>query len=103
VENENGEEQNEQENETKKEDEWKPFIPEVPSKICWADYSSPDTFWLSMDDYDAGYLYECRFLDDSQKGKIAPEKLGEPVRAIPVFKSDLTHEEDVPLTFKLFK
>lgn len=36
------------------EDKWKPYYPETPSKICWALYSSPDTFWVSMDAYDAG-------------------------------------------------
>ncbi len=35
-------------------DEWKPFIPEVASRVCWAVYSSADTFWVSMDGYDAG-------------------------------------------------
>ncbi|CAF0711556.1 unnamed protein product [Brachionus calyciflorus] len=81
-----------------KEDEWKPYIPETPSKICWALYSSPDTFWLSMDAYDAGYLYECKFLDEAQKAKMSPEKIDEPLRGVPVIKSDLTHAEDIPLT-----
>ncbi len=49
------------EEEKKKEvvDDWKPFIPEVASKVCWAVYSSPDTFWLSMDAYDAGEVFFC--------------------------------------------
>jgi hypothetical protein len=84
-------------------DEWKPYIPEYPSKIHWATYSSPDSFWLSMDDYDAGYLYECKFIDDVQKSKISPDKVDEPFRAVPVVKSDLTHSEDIPLTSMIFK
>lgn len=86
-----------------KEDEWKPYIPEIPSKICWAVYSSPDTFWLSMDDYDAGYLYECKFLTDAEKTRITTEKIDEPFGSVAVFKSDLTHNEDVPLTYLAFK
>ncbi|CAF1540982.1 unnamed protein product, partial [Adineta steineri] len=44
----------------KEEDDWKPYIPETPSAALFAVYTSPDTFWLSMDDYDAGYLYHCQ-------------------------------------------
>ncbi|CAF5035285.1 unnamed protein product, partial [Rotaria socialis] len=50
-----------EEEEEKKEDDWKPYIPEKPSAALFAVYTSPDTFWLSMDDYDAGYLYHCQF------------------------------------------
>ena len=86
------------------EDEWKPYIPEVPSKIHWAVYSSPNTFWLSMDDYDAGYLYECRFLDEANKAKLAnSDKIDEPFRAVPVVRSDITHSEDIPLSSIVFK
>jgi hypothetical protein len=82
----------------KKEEEWKPFIPETPSSICWALYSSEDTIWLSMDDYDCGYLYECKLLEDAQKNK---NVVNEPVRAIPVEKSSLIDSEDVPLTYMI--
>ena len=92
----------EEEEEVKpKEDEWKPHIPEHPSKICWAYYSSQDTFWLSMDDYDAGYLYECRFLDEATKARMPAEKVDEAFKTVPVVRSDLTHTEDVPLTFMI--
>lgn len=103
--NKNNEKKDDEENpeEVKKEDEWKPYIPEVPNKILWANYSSPDTFWVSVDDYDAGYLYECRFLDDAQKAKLSPDKIDEPFRAIPVANSDLTHGEDIPLTCMIFE
>lgn len=96
-------ENEENEEQAPKQDDWKPFIPDVPSKICWALYSSKDTFWLSMDDYDAGYLYECKFLDEAQKSRISAEKIDEPIRAVPVVKSDLTHSEDIPLTCMIFK
>jgi hypothetical protein len=89
--------------EIKKEDEWKPFIPEIPSKICWANYSTSDSFWLSMDDFDAGYLYECKFLNDTEKSRISSEKIDEPFFSVAVHKSDLTHSEDVPLTYLTFK
>ncbi len=89
--------------ETKKEDEWKPYIPETPSKIFWAHYSSPGSFWLSMDDYDAGYLYECKFLTDAEKTRISNEKIDEPFNSVAVPKTDLTHSEDIPLTYLTFK
>lgn len=102
-ENEEGEE-NEEENENKKKkDEWKPFIPEIPSKICWAAYSSPDTFWLSMDDYDAGYLYECKFLSESERVRTLADKIDEPIQSFPIIKSDLTHSDDIPLTCMIQK
>lgn len=83
------------------EDKWKPYYPETPSKVSWAIYSSPDSFWVSMDGYDAGYLYECRFVSDADKSKMSMtniEKCDEPFKSIPVIKSDLTHTEDIPLT-----
>ncbi len=87
----------------KKEEEWKPFIPEVPSKICWAFYSSAETFWLSMDDYDAGYLYECKFMDEAQKARTAADKIDEPFKSVAVIGSDLIASEDIPLTCMVFK
>ena len=89
--------------EQKKEDEWKPYIPETPSKIFWASYSSPDSFWLSMDDYDAGYLYECKFLNEAEKSRISTDKIDEPFNSVAVQKTDLTHTEDIPLTYLTFK
>jgi hypothetical protein len=52
-----------------------------------------------MDDYDAGYLYECRFINDFQTNKTTTliDKITEPIRAVPIGKSDPTHD-DVPLT-----
>ena len=92
--------------EPEKEDDWKPYIPETPSKICWAVYSSPDTFWLSMDAYDAGYLYECKFISDSEKAKLSlslMDKLNEPFKSVAVQKADLTHTDDVPLSTMIFE
>ena len=108
AENEDEEKKNKDENEEEeaakpKEEEWKPFIPETPSKICWAYYSSPETFWLSMDDYDAGYLYECRFTDEAQKARMQADKIDEPFKSVAVVKSDLTHTEDVPLTYMILE
>jgi hypothetical protein len=54
-----------------------------------------------MDDYDAGYLYECKFFDEATRSKMSAEKLDEPVRAVPVFGSDITHAEDIPLTYMI--
>jgi len=91
----------EEEPEQSKADEWRPYIPEVASKVCWAHYSSPDTFWVSMDAYDAGYLYECRFVSEPDRAKVsasALSQLDEPFGAVPVLQSDLTGSEDIPLS-----
>lgn len=92
--------------EEKKKDDWKPYIPEVASKVCWANYSSPDTFWVSMDSYDAGYLYECRFTSDVDKAKMSMTVLAavdEPFNSIAVKQSDLTSTEDIPLSCMAFE
>lgn len=75
----------------------------MASKVCWASYSTPDSFWLSMDDFDAGYLYECKLMTESEKSKISPDKLDEPFKSMAVTNSDLTHSEDVPLTCMIQK
>lgn len=37
------------------------FIPKIPNKILWLQYTSKGTIWLSMAGYDAGYIYEYEF------------------------------------------
>jgi len=54
-----------------------------------------------MDDYDAGYLYECKFFDEATRAKMSAEKLDEPVRSVPVVGSDITHAEDIPFTYMI--
>lgn len=96
----------EEQAEEKKEDQWKPYIPEVASKVCWAQYSSPDTFWVSMDSYDAGYLYECRFTSEADKAKMSMTVLAqvdEPFKSTAVMQSDLTSTEDIPLSCMVFE
>ena len=56
-----------------------------------------------MDDYDAGYLYQSKFLEDGQKARMAPAKLDEPFKAVPVAGSDLIYSEDVPLTYHIYQ
>ena len=95
------EEEEPAESQESEEDKWKPYIPETPSRICWAIYSSTDTFWLSMDNYDAGYLYECRFTSDAEKAKMSMsviEKVDEPFKSVAVLQSDLTGTDDIPLS-----
>jgi hypothetical protein len=84
-------------------EEWKPYIPEVPNRINWAHYSTPDTFWLSMDDYDAGYLYECKFFTDEEKANLPTDKVDDPISHIAVQKSDLIFNDDIPLNCITFK
>lgn len=41
------------------EDTLKPiYIPDPPNKILWIQYTKNGTFWLSLDGYDAGFVYE---------------------------------------------
>lgn len=54
--------------------------PSVPSGVLQASYLTKDTFYLSMDDFDAGYLYECKFASESSF--CMPPK--EPVKCYPV-------------------
>ncbi|XP_059142623.1 cilia- and flagella-associated protein 44-like isoform X2 [Physella acuta] len=73
--------------------EWHPFIPKDPSKILHATYSEEEgNFWLSMGDFDAGYLYECRFLPEEEKALMMPDNIDKPLRAIPVSESS-----DIPI------
>jgi len=63
--------------------------PSVPSGVLQASYITKDTFYLTMDDFDAGYLYECKFANESSV--CMPPK--EPVKCYPVQDSN-----DVPIT-----
>nr|CAB3230210.1 WD repeat-containing protein 52-like [Phallusia mammillata] len=66
------------------------YFPPEPNPILQAFYVTPGRFVLSMGDYDAGYLYECVFPDDSSSDEDATN---EPIKAIPVQESS-----DVPIT-----
>jgi len=50
--------------------------------------------WINnlQGDYDAGYLYECEFLNDDEKKKKSKDQLYEPNRCVPVRDSN-----DVPI------
>ncbi|XP_031219826.1 cilia- and flagella-associated protein 44 isoform X2 [Mastomys coucha] len=37
------------------------FMPPTPSPILCGFYSAPGSFWVSMGNYDAGFLYHCQF------------------------------------------
>ncbi|XP_074260450.1 cilia- and flagella-associated protein 44 isoform X3 [Saimiri boliviensis] len=37
------------------------FIPLTPSRILCGFYSEPGKFWVSLGDYDSGFLYHCEF------------------------------------------
>ncbi|CAK8686101.1 unnamed protein product [Clavelina lepadiformis] len=65
------------------------YIPPDPCPVLEAVYTIPGRFFVSMADYDAGYLYECAFPDDASD----PNAMIEPLRAVSVEDSS-----DVPLT-----
>ncbi|ESO88399.1 hypothetical protein LOTGIDRAFT_126121, partial [Lottia gigantea] len=86
---------NEEEEPIKQTEEWKPYIPEDPSPILQAFYSLKENqFWLSMGEFDAGYLYECKFANEADKSKLVYD---EPLQAIPVVDSI-----DVPISIIRF-
>ncbi|XP_041471026.1 cilia- and flagella-associated protein 44-like [Lytechinus variegatus] len=94
------EEEEEEEEEEKEEEEPKPlYIPEEPSPILFGMYApnDPDTFWVSMGAFDAGYLYECKFYNEEEKTALIKDSrenaINEAKRAIPVPGSD-----DIPIT-----
>ncbi|XP_071842731.1 cilia- and flagella-associated protein 44-like isoform X2 [Apostichopus japonicus] len=91
----------EKKDEEKEEEDEEPeplYIPDVPSPILFGVYSphDPNTFWVSMGDFDAGYLYECKFFDDQEKAMMIKasqeEAINEPIRSVAVVDSD-----DVPI------
>ncbi|KAG8136767.1 hypothetical protein E2320_005324 [Naja naja] len=62
------------------------YIPETPSPILCGFYSDPGRFWLSMGEYDTGFLYHCAFSSEQQKD---PEtRQDEPFDVIPIEDAD---------------
>ena len=49
-------------------------------------------------EFDAGYLYECQFVDDAEKANIPPETLYLPSRSVPV-----NHSNDQPINIMNIK
>lgn len=37
------------------------YIPEIPNRILWLQYTNENSVWISMGGYDAGYIYEFQF------------------------------------------
>ena len=52
----------------------------------------------SQGGYDAGYLYECEFVDDDAKAKLPRDQLNEPTRVIPIHNSN-----DVSIRTMMFR
>ncbi|CAH1262544.1 CFAP44 [Branchiostoma lanceolatum] len=65
------------------------YIPPVPSPILQGFYHGPPgTVWLSMGEFDAGYLYECKLPDSAEEIEAV-----KPGRAVPMLETD-----DTPIT-----
>ncbi|XP_052720233.1 cilia- and flagella-associated protein 44-like isoform X2 [Crassostrea angulata] len=79
------------------EPEWKAYIPPEPSPILTGFYSDEGQFWLSMGEFDAGYLYECKFMSEEERSKLPEELQDEPLQSVAV-----TESNDVPITFMQF-
>ncbi|XP_072116973.1 cilia- and flagella-associated protein 44 isoform X3 [Mobula birostris] len=60
------------------------YIPIQPSPILCGFYSKPNTFWLSMGDYDCGYLYHCKFADDQRISEDSSKSEEEPFAFIAI-------------------
>ncbi len=56
--------------------------PATPSPVLLASYLSPHRFFVSMDAFDAGYLYECRFDDTCTSSPDSPQV--EAINSFPV-------------------
>lgn len=48
------------------------YVPPIPNSVLWLQYTSENTIWLSMGEFDAGYIYEFQFDSD------------EPMRCTPI-------------------
>ncbi|KAK2818850.1 hypothetical protein Q5P01_024411 [Channa striata] len=80
----------EPETEEEEEEEENPLpsihIPDPPSPLYCGFYSLPGQFWLSMGEYDSGFLYHCKF---SEMQDVDPEKRqDEPFDFLPVSNTD---------------
>ncbi|XP_069800651.1 cilia- and flagella-associated protein 44 isoform X2 [Dendropsophus ebraccatus] len=60
------------------------YVPKEPSPILCGFYASPGEFWLSLDGYDSGFLYLCKFSDNEGQPEDPTLRKDEPVRALPV-------------------
>ncbi|XP_039698932.1 cilia- and flagella-associated protein 44 isoform X3 [Pteropus medius] len=66
----------EEEEEEEEEEEPLPeiFIPSTPCYILCGFYSGPGKFWVSLDGYDAGFLYHCEFPTYDKNSDITEKK-----------------------------
>ncbi|XP_021372219.1 cilia- and flagella-associated protein 44-like isoform X2 [Mizuhopecten yessoensis] len=91
-------EQGDEEEEKKEsEEDWTPYIPSEPSPILEGFYTEDGNFWLSMGDFDSGYLYQCKFLSPDEKAGLPEELVDQPIKSVPVVDS-----EDVPINIIKF-
>lgn len=56
----------------------------MPYHILMFNLLHSGTFWLSMDDFDAGYLYQCKFRDEEEIQRQLPEDRYMPIRTVAV-------------------
>nr|KAG5692673.1 hypothetical protein BaRGS_028473 [Batillaria attramentaria] len=95
------EEDEEKEEEDEEEEEWIPYMPPIPSKVLQALYDACNEglFWLSMADYDAGFLYQCLMTQAWQEDEIRIDGVPptEPIRSVRVPDS-----EDKPISLLKF-
>ncbi|XP_056415931.1 cilia- and flagella-associated protein 44 isoform X2 [Hyla sarda] len=60
------------------------YVPKEPSPILCGFYANAGEFWLSMDGYDAGFLYLCKFSDTEGQPEDPTLRKDEPVRVLPI-------------------
>lgn len=68
------------------------FVPTTPSPIQCGFYSEPGKFWLSLGEYDAGFLFHCAFSSD-QNQKEPETRQDEPFEFIRIEGAD-----NIPIT-----
>ena len=49
-------------------------------------------------EFDAGYMYKCKFTEEEEKAKLHPDVVDEPIQAVPVAESN-----DVPISTLRFR
>lgn len=47
------------------------YIPPIPNRVLWLQYTESNTVWLSMGKYDCGYVYDSQF-DSNRPMECAP-------------------------------
>ena len=71
--------------------------------VCFLVYFLYSISLIIQDDYDAGYLYHCQFINKDDRFQYNPDRQDTVVSTLPVPNTDPAHGDDIPLTSILIK